>query len=272
MDKLCHASLKAGAKLSGANIVTFKHNDFKDAEKQFKKNKNMRLIMVIEGVYSMDGDIGNLEEARKFCDKHDGFLILDEAHSLGTIGKTGRGTEELYEYKYKADVVCGSFTKSLASVGGYLTCSRKLREFYTFNAPGAVFSAPLSAYHAGAADKSLEILDAHPEIVTKLQENSKYLRDKFKEHKFNIENSVTCVIPVIFRDIQQCLKMHAWLLEHGFFTSLVMAPACAVEAPRFRITANSNQTREELDEVVNIFIRATEAVPESPELKELLEW
>jgi len=108
-------------------------------------------------------------------------------------------------------------------------------------------------------------------LLKKLQENSKYLRDKFKENNFNIEKSETCVIPVVFRDTEQCLKLHHWMLVNGYFTSLVMAPACAINAPRFRITANSSQTKEELDDIVKIFIRAVEAVPECKEISELLD-
>jgi 7-keto-8-aminopelargonate synthetase-like enzyme len=271
MDKLCHASLKSGAKLSGANIVTFRHNDFKDAENKIKSHKYKNLIMVIEGVYSMDGDIGNLPEARIVADKYKALLILDEAHSLGAIGKTGRGTEEFYNYKVQADIVCGSFTKSLASVGGYIACSKNYRDFYTFYGQGVVFSAPLSAYHAGAADKALEIIENHPELVTKLQENSTYLRDKFRENKFDIGDSCTCVVPVIFRDTIQCLAMHRWLLNNGYFTSLVMAPACSLTAPRYRITASSSMNKEEMDRIVDIFIKARDAVKENKEMIEMLE-
>jgi 7-keto-8-aminopelargonate synthetase-like enzyme len=227
--------------------------------------------MVIEGVYSMDGDIGNLPEARKVCDKYKATLILDEAHSFGSIGKTGRGTEEYYNFQCKADIICGSFTKSLASVGGYLACNQDYRDFYTFYGPGVVFSAPLSAYHAGAAAKALEIIEQEPERVQKLQNNAEYLRKKFIENKFDIGHSVTCVIPVIFRDTIQCFALHEYLLEKGYFTAIVMAPACPVTAPRFRITASSSMTLEEMDNIVSIFKDARDNHRENPELTELLE-
>jgi 7-keto-8-aminopelargonate synthetase-like enzyme len=271
MDKLCHASLRSGAKLSGAKIVNFRHNDFKDAEKMIKANKYKRIFMIIEGVYSMDGDVGDLEEARKLCDKYNAVLILDEAHSLGVIGKTGRGTEEVYEYKFKADIICGTFTKSIASVGGFITCNQRLRDFYTFNATGVVFSAPLSAYHAGAALKAFEIIDSEPQIVTKCQENSEYFRKKFVEKGFNIGNSTTCVIPVIFRDTKQCFQLHGWMLDRGYFTSLVMAPACSITAPRFRITCSSAMTKQQMDDCVKIFCEAQMAIKENNEMRELLE-
>jgi 7-keto-8-aminopelargonate synthetase-like enzyme len=269
MDKLDHASLKAGAKLSGVQTKYFRHNDFKDAENVIKKSKFNRLILVIEGVYSMDGDIGDLPIARKLTDKYKGILILDEAHSTGAIGKTGRGAEEHYGYVAKADVICGTFTKSMASVGGFITCSKDLRDFYTFYAPGVVFSAPLSAYHAGAADKAFEILDKTPQLVEKLQYNANYLITRFKENGFDVGNSTTCVIPVIFRDTTRCLRMHNWLLQNGYFTACVMAPACPVTAPRFRICATAGMTKEDMDGIIDIFIKARAENDEDEELREL---
>lgn len=113
----------------------------------------------------MDGDIGDLPAARKLADKYNGILICDEAHSLGTIGKTGRGTEEHYDYKVRADILCGSLTKSLGTLGGFIICTDRLRMFYAFHAHGAVFSAPLSAFNTAAGLKSLEILERSPERV-----------------------------------------------------------------------------------------------------------
>lgn len=271
MDKLTHASLKAGAKLSGAKTIYFKHNDFKDAERLIKKHKYNKLIIIIEGVYSMDGDVGFLDQARALSDKYQATLILDEAHSVGAIGKTGRGAEEMYEYKYQADILVGTFTKSLASVGGFIACSERMRTFYTFYAPGLVFSAPLSAYHCGAAQKAFEIIEAEPQRVSKLQSNAEYLRKKFRENKFNIGDTISCVIPVIFRDTVQCINIHDYLLKNGYFSAVVMAPACPVTAPRFRITASSAMTNEVMDGIVNIFIKARDANLENPELTELLE-
>jgi len=166
--------------------------------------------------------------------------------------------------------VCGSFTKSLASVGGYIACSKDMREFYTFYGQGVVFSAPLSAYHAGAADKALEIIENTPELVTKLQENSTYLRNKFRENNFDIGDSITCVVPVVFKDTIQTLSIHRWLLSKGYFSSLVMAPACSITAPRFRITASSSLTKQEMDKIVDIFIQARNANKEDKELTDIL--
>lgn len=271
MDKLNHASLRTGAKICSAKTVYFKHNDFKDAEKLIKKHKFNRLIMVIEGIYSMDGDIGNLPEARKLCDKYNGLLIMDEAHSVGTIGKTGHGAEEYFNYEAKADIICGTFSKSIASVGGFIACSRRMREYYTFYAPGAVFSAPLSAYHAGAALKSFEILENEPWRAQKCKENGDYLRKQLIDNGFNIGDTTTNIIPVIFRDIIQLIEMHYYMTQKGVFTAAVMAPACPLDAPRYRICATSSDNKESLDAIVSILKEAREKIPESEKIRKLVD-
>ena len=270
MDRLCHASLVAGSKLSQAKTVKFKHNDFADAERQIKKHKFNRVIMVIEGIYSMDGDVGDLPAARKLCDKYKGILVMDEAHSLGTLGKTGHGNEEIYDYKYKADVLCGTFSKSVSGVGGFLTCNQKLREFYTFYSPGLVFSAPLSAYHAGGALKAFEIIEQEPERVSKLQQNGEYLRKELVKNGFDIERSCTPVVPVIFKDLNQLINMHQHLQNQGIFAAAVMAPACPLDASRFRLCATSADTKESLDNIVQALKKAREANPENEKITKLV--
>jgi 7-keto-8-aminopelargonate synthetase-like enzyme len=276
MDKLNHASLKAGVKVSPVGFAHyFKHNNFEDAERLIKSKmkRGQRVVMIIESIYSMDGDVGDISKARILCDKYDGILIVDEAHGLGTVGKTGRGVEEMYEFKYRADIICGTFSKSLASCGGFITCSADLRTYFTLYAPGLVFSAPCSAYNAGAAHKALQILQQEPERVTKVQENSKYLRERFIENGFNIGQSTTCVIPVTFDDIVLVINLHAYFEKRGYFTAAVMAPACPVLEPRFRITPNCTMNKQDLDDIINLFIdgrRECKGHPAFQELKEIL--
>lgn len=269
MDKLSHASLRAGARVSSGKTVFFKHNDFKDAEKKIKANKFKRLIMVIEGIYSMDGDIGDLPTARKLCDKYNGILIMDEAHSLGTIGKTGHGAEEYFNYSDRADIICGSFTKAISSVGGYFTCSTKMKNYLSFYAPELIYSTPLSAYHAGSAIKAFEIIESNHELTKRLQENGEYLRKRLRDSGYNIGESITCVIPIIFKDIVQVMEMHHYMKTQGYFSAAVMAPACPLDACRFRICVTSSDTKESLDNIIMIFNKAQEKFPESEKIKML---
>lgn len=136
--------------------------------------------MVIESVYSMDGNIGNLPLARALCDKYKIMLICDEAHGMGSLGKTGHGIEEFYNMPGACDVICGTFSKSLASVGGYITGKDEVIQYMEFFSQGNMFSAPCSAYHAGAALACIEKIEKHPELVTKLHANATYFRNKLE--------------------------------------------------------------------------------------------
>lgn len=273
MDKLNHASLRYGCKCSSAKTAYFKHNDYVDAEKQIKKAKfdpkKGKLIVVTEGIFSMDGDLGYLDKARMLADKYNGILICDEAHSLGTVGKTGRGLEELYEYKYICDIIVGTFSKTISSVGGFITCSKKMRDYLCFYSPGLVFSAPLSAYHCGAAIKAFELIDEEPERMTKCQENGDYLRKKLKENNFDIGVSETIVVPVIFSCIDKIIRMHANLLKKGYFTACVMAPACPLDASRLRLCATSDMNKEDIDEFVKILKEVREEEVDNERFKRL---
>lgn len=131
-DKLIHACLNSGTKLSGATVEKFSHNDFAMAEKLMKKHSGKRMLMVIESLYSMDGDIGDLPKARELCDRFNAILLMDEAHGLGSIGTSGRGAMDHFNMlsspEKNADIVVGTFSKSLSSVGGYICASRQIIE------------------------------------------------------------------------------------------------------------------------------------------------
>lgn len=274
-DKLMHASGRAGFKLSNAKTILFNHNDFKDAEQKIKAWRMFgwrrgKIMMVIESVYSMDGDIANLPAARELCDKYGATLVCDEAHGMGTIGKTGRGLEEYYNMPGACDILVGTFSKSLSSVGGWVASDQKTIEFLQFFSQGNMFSAPLSAYHAAGALKCLQKLQANPELVSKVHENYKYLSNKLKNVKWSdhIEDKYKFivggepdqpVIPLMFRDdCIRVLKLSRLLLDSGFWCSPVVAPACSVRFPRFRITVCVSYTKEMMDEFVDTLVRLSE--------------
>lgn len=136
----------------------------------------------------MDGDLGNLPEARRLSDKYDMTLICDEAHGLGVLGKTGRGLEEYYNMPGACDIICGTFSKSISSVGGFITGSSETIQFMEFLAQGNMFSAPCSAYHAGAAIKSFEKIMAKPQMVADLHEKVRYFRNKLSQVHWDVND------------------------------------------------------------------------------------
>ena len=183
-------------------------------------------MMIIESVYSMDGDIADLPAAKELCKKYGAILVCDEAHGLGTLGKTGRGLEEYYNMPGACDILVGTFSKSLSSVGGWVASDQRTIEFLQFFSQGNMFSAPLSAYHCAGALKSLEKLIANPQLVTKVHENLEYLTYRLKnaewtpgfqdKYKYIVGGvSGQPVIPIMFRDdCIRVLKLSKLMLEN----------------------------------------------------------
>mmetsp|Transcript_32814 Transcript_32814/g.37212 ORF Transcript_32814/g.37212 Transcript_32814/m.37212 type:complete len:478 (-) Transcript_32814:439-1872(-) len=271
-DQYSHASLRAGLKLSGAKVRYFKHNNFKHAEDLIQKNKKSarRLFMVIESVYSMDGDLGDLPVARALCDKYDMTLIVDEAHGLGVVGATGRGLEEHYHMPGAADIIVGSLTKSMSSVGGYVAAKKDIIEYFEFHSQGNMFSAPLSVYHAAAALASLRKLEKDPSIVQNLQEMAIYFRNKLNtaewdpstpEHlKFSVYGvEEQAIQPIVFKDDpMRVMRIATNLKKAGYLVGPVVAPACPLREPRLRVTTQSSMTKEQIDRFVATLVKVAE--------------
>eukprot|EP01071_Lankesteria_metandrocarpae_P008957 Lankesteria_metandrocarpae@DN5097_c0_g1_i1.p2 len=278
-DSRCHASLRSGLKLCGAKIVNFKHNDYGHLEKLLKKHRrkfNGGWIM-IESVYSMDGDIADLPAAHALARKHNLRIILDEAHGLGVVGKTGRGLEEHFDMPGVCTIICGTFSKSIASIGGYITGPKDLIDFMDFHAPGNVFSAPLPAYCAGAAIKAFELIDRESWRVKKAQENAAYLRhalatglghwpaDYPEDRKYELEGDpATTVIPIVFPDdINRCMRIASHLKKRGFMLAAVAFPACPLRRPRFRVTGTAAYDKALMNRFIKELVTATVDEPPS---------
>eukprot|EP00922_Rhytidocystis_sp_ex-Travisia-forbesii_P007078 GHVS01010340.1.p1 GENE.GHVS01010340.1~~GHVS01010340.1.p1 ORF type:complete len:868 (+),score=146.73 GHVS01010340.1:287-2605(+) len=271
-DNRLHASLRAGLKLCGARVMYFKHNDSVHLSKLLVKHrkKYRACWLAIESVYSMDGDTADLRACVNLSNKHDCKIILDEAHGLGVVGSTGRGLEELYGLHGVCTLIVGTFSKSIATVGGYITGSQDLIDFMDFHAPGNVFSAPLAAYCAGAALRSFELIDEESWRVTKAQNNSKFLREALTTglghwpdnyphtHKYSVEGDPsTTVIPIVFKDdIDRVMRIASNMLRRGWMIAAVAFPACPLRSPRFRITATCAYT----DDIMREFVEALVAV------------
>eukprot|EP00922_Rhytidocystis_sp_ex-Travisia-forbesii_P024476 GHVS01035925.1.p1 GENE.GHVS01035925.1~~GHVS01035925.1.p1 ORF type:complete len:821 (+),score=212.20 GHVS01035925.1:108-2570(+) len=269
-DNRVHASLRTGLKLCGARVMFFKHNDYNHLSKVLLKHrkKYRSCWIVIESVYSMDGDTADLAACVDLTTKHDCKIILDEAHGLGVVGATGRGLEEMYGLPGVCTMIVGTFSKSIATVGGYITGSQDLIDFMDFHAPGNVFSAPLAAYCAGAALRSFEIIDRESWRVTKAQANAKFLRDalatglgfwpeNYPQHfKYRLEgDNNSTVIPVVFKDdIDRVVRIASNLLRKGWMVAAVAFPACPLRGPRFRITATCAYSEDIMRDFVRTLV------------------
>lgn len=279
-DNKSHTCVKIGIKIGGAKRFPFRHNDYAQLEvlliKHRKKYKECWIC--IESVYSMDGDIADLPVIKKLCTRYNAKLFIDEAHGLGALGTRGRGLEDHFDMMGAADMIVGTFSKSIGGVGGFIVASDDVIEFLDFHSISNVFSAPLPAYCAGGAIKAFELIDSQPWRLEKLRFNTKYLRTILKtgmgywpkdypeSHKYVIGgDDCTSVIPVIFpNDPDRMFQICNVLLKMKWMISAVAYPACPLEAPRFRVTATSAYSVDYMNNFVHDLVHATVSIPPSP--------
>ncbi|MBL9037525.1 MAG: aminotransferase class I/II-fold pyridoxal phosphate-dependent enzyme [Archangium sp.] len=255
-DALAHDSIIGGAKLSGAKRRPFPHNDFEALDRMLTSLRPhyRRVLICIEGVYSMDGDIPNLPKFIEVKKKHHALLLVDEAHSAGTIGKTGRGIGEYYGVnRADVDMWGGTLSKSFASCGGYIAGSKALVEYLKYTAPGFVYSVGISPPNAAAALASTHEMLAHPERVTLCQENAKFFLEQLKARGINTGPSKdSAVVPAIIGNSVLCLQVSDALKTRGINVQPILYPAVEEDQARLRFFLSSLHKREQLVKTADI--------------------
>ena len=254
-DSLSHNSILEGASASPARRLSFPHNDMVALEKILRKVRTRfrRVLLVVEGIYSMDGDIAPLPELIRLKHTYGCLLMIDEAHSLGVLGKTGRGICEHFGVDPKqVDVLMGTLSKTLGSCGGYLAGSQPLIDYLRYTLPGFVFSVGLSPPLAASARAALKLLAQEPGRVDKLRRVSKHFWEGCKRQGLPLGTSeMTPVVPIILADSAACTELCARLGQHGIQVKPIVYPAVEESAARVRFFLNSEHTIEELDVVLS---------------------
>ena len=249
-DALSHNSILQGCFLSGASLVAFPHNDFATLESilRDRRHRYQKVLIVIEGVYSTDGDIADLPSFIKLKKKYKTFLMVDEAHSLGTIGATGRGIAEYFGANpTDVDIWMGTLSKSMASCGGYIAGSTAIVEYLKYTAPGFVFSVGMSPPNAGATLAAIEVLEAEPERVTRLQERANLFLALAKEQGLNTGMSKDSpVIPIIVGDSLKSIKLSQNLFKLGINVPFMIHPSVPHNEARLRFFVTCNHTEEQI--------------------------
>lgn len=249
-DALSHNSIVQGAILSGARRRPFPHNDFEalDRALQELRPKHRRVLVIVEGVYSMDGDFPNLPEFLAVKQKHKCWLMVDEAHSIGTMGKTGRGIGEHFGVDPKqVDIWMGTLSKSFGSCGGYIAGPAALIEYLKYTAPGFVFSVGLSPPNTAAACKSLEVLKSDPDRVERLRSRSKLFLELAKSKGLNTgQSNLTPVVPVITGNSLHALQLSKRLFEDGINVQPILYPAVEESAARLRFFITCAHSEEQI--------------------------
>ncbi|MEN6459331.1 MAG: aminotransferase class I/II-fold pyridoxal phosphate-dependent enzyme [Thermoguttaceae bacterium] len=249
-DALAHNSIVEGALLSGARRRPFPHNDWEAAGKVLDQYRHeyRRVLLAIEGVYSMDGDIPDLPRFVELKKRHQALLMIDEAHSMGVLGRSGRGIGEHFGVDRRdVDVWMGTFSKTFGSCGGYISGSHALVEYLRYTAPGFVFAAAMAPPLAAAALASLRLLRSEPQRVARLQENARFFLDLAKQHGLNTGTSCNSpVVPVILGNSLHSLRLSRAMLARGVDVQPIVHPAVEEHAARLRFFINARHSQQQL--------------------------
>ncbi len=253
LDKEDHASIVDGALLSLGEVKRFAHNDLDDLERLLKRlPADKGKLVVVDGVFSMGGDLAPLDELVPLCKKYGARLMVDDAHGIGVTGG-GRGTAWQFGVTEGVDLIMSTFSKSFASLGGFVAGDEPVIHYIKHHARSLLFSASIPPSNAAAALAALKIMREEPERVKRLNEIGDYMRAGFKRLGFNIGNSVTPIIPVIIGDRMRTVMVWHALFQAGVFVNPVLTPAVPVGMDLLRTSYMATHTDEQLNRVLAVF-------------------
>lgn len=248
LDQYAHQSIVEGVRLAGCELRRFRHNDMEDLERRLRQAKNRgarRILVAVDSVFSMDGDETPLAGVIALKKKYGAFLLVDEAHSIGAIGKTGRGICEHQGIDpAEIDILTGSLSKAIASSGGYVAGSQGLKIYIQHGSAPYMFSAAITPANAAAIREALRVLQDEPEHLARLRENTIRLREGLKRIGAPTTPSTTPIIPVLLGDEWRAYKWARMLLERGIFVSAVVYPAVSPGQARLRLCATASHREE----------------------------
>ncbi len=257
-DKLNHASIMDGIFLTmgmnkSVNVHRYKHNNLEQLEEILARiPAHEAKLIVTDGVFSMEGDIAKMPELRALADRYGARIYLDEAHAIGVVGETGRGTLEHYNDWDLADIVMCTFSKSFGSIGGFVAADREVIDYIQHFARPLIFSASIPPANLAAAAKALEIIETEPERVRRLQQIADTMITGFTERGFNVGNSETAVVPIIVGDDQKTFAFWQYLYDHGVYVNPVISPAVPPNRALLRTSYMAIHTDEDLRTVLDV--------------------
>ncbi|MEA4833440.1 8-amino-7-oxononanoate synthase [bioreactor metagenome] len=252
-DRENHASIYDGCRLSHGKILYYEHSDMKDLEDKLQKvPENRGILIVTDGVFSMGGDIANIPGIVSLAKKYGARVMVDDAHGLGILGEGGRGTADYFGLAKDVDIYMGTFSKSLASLGGYMAADKKVVDFVKHTSRPFIFAASITPVSCAAALASLRYLEAHPEIVTRLRELSKYAREGFIKRGISIIMSETPIIPIYTYEALNTLECAKAIYDAGVYVNPVLPPATAPNSCLLRTSYMATLTKPLIDEAQDI--------------------
>jgi len=248
-DKENHASIYDGCRLSYAKMLRYKHADMEDLEAKIKSVDTSKsgILIITDGVFSMSGDIAKLPEIVALAKKYGARVMVDDAHGLGVLGEHGRGTAEYFGLEDEVDIYMGTFSKSLASLGGYMASTKKVIDYVRHTSRPFIFSASMTPASVACARKALEILEREPQRVKALADISAYMREKLKSYNVPIIEATTPIIPIYVYDDNKAFLACKLLLERGVYVNPVVSPATPVGQALLRTSYTATHTKEQMD-------------------------
>ena len=248
VDKSIHSALWDGALLGGASLERFNHEDMADLERLLLAlPAGQPKAIAVDGVYSMEGHIASLPRIVELADKHRAITVVDDAHGLGVLGRDGRGTVDLHGLTGRVELTVGSFSKSLASTGGFMAGRRSLIEFLRSNCRQIIFSAGLPASQAAAASEALRVMVEEPEHRERLLANADHYRAGLRELGVDFWESPTPGLPIVLGDKEKCYRIWQALWEQGYFTVMAISPGVPAGRDLIRTSVTAQHTREQID-------------------------
>ena len=264
-DEQDHASIIEGRRLSFSNSLKYKHNDMASLEKQLQKCAPDKVkLIVTDGVFSMEGDVANLPEIVRLAKKYDAQIMVDEAHGIGVFGKGGRGTCDHYGVTNDVDLIMGTFSKSFASLGGFIATDKEITNFLRHHSRSYIFTASITPASTAAALKAIDIMEQEPERQEHLWEMTNFALEGFRNMGCEIGHTSTPIIPLFIRDDFKTFAITRDLFEEGIFVNPVVTPAVAPHDTLIRFSLMATHTREQvqqaLDKIQKVF-RAHNLIP-----------
>ena len=251
-DKENHASIYDGCRLSFAKMLRYNHSDMEDLERQLKTidTEKSGILIVTDGVFSMSGEICKLPEIVALAKKYGARVMVDDAHGLGVLGEHGRGTAEHFGLEDEVDIYMGTFSKSLASLGGYMAAKKEVCEYVRHVSRPFIFCASITPSNVACARKALEIIKREPQRIKNLHHISSYMREGLKKNNISIIESQTPIIPIYVYDDVKAFTACKLLFERGVYVNPVVSPATPVGQALLRTSYTATHTEEQMDRAI----------------------
>ncbi len=260
IDKTDHASIVDGCRLSSSRMYRYKHNDMSDLERLLEKDEVKNKLIVFDGVFSMEGDIAPLKEIVELGERYNAAIMVDDAHSIGVLGATGAGTGEYFHLTDRIDILMGTFSKSLASVGGFIAARKEVIDYLKHHSRSLIFSASISPANAAAVLGALEVLKEEPQRIQRLWSNTRFFQKGLLAMGADIGQSETPIIPFMVRDNALTFQLWRALKDAGIFVNPVVSPAVLPKHSLLRLSLMATHTQKQLERALEAIEKACRKV------------